>query len=240
MRVLIIGDTGTGKTFTSLSLSKFFKTVYYDVDIGTELWVRTLKVNPKIVKIRTWEDYKKWDIKKVIDIAKPELVVLDSLSELYEKYKDYVQRYIRETGKFPMPVATGVVDLKRKGIDTEFITIPMQMYALLYDEILNVVTDFTSLAENVIITMHPIETRVVAMLADGSNEIVHSSGKLQFLQGVYRKVDIILHLVKPMKAKIIKARGLLEVPENLVNPLEFLKELMGVENETGQLGQSQE
>jgi len=42
MRILLIGDTGTGKTVTSLSISKYFRTIYYDVDLGTSLWVKKL------------------------------------------------------------------------------------------------------------------------------------------------------------------------------------------------------
>ena len=229
MRILLVGDTGTGKTVTSLTLSKFFRTVYYDVDLGTELWMKTLEVgkNVKIVHIRDWNDYKDKEVKKVLSI-KPDMIVIDSVSELYEKYKDYVQDYVRKTGRFPMPVATGVVDLLRKGIEPEFITIPMQMYGLLYDTILNVVTEAVSYTKHSIITMHPLETRMAVNLENGTSQIIHSAGKLNFLQGIYRKVDVIIKLKKPMKGQILKARGELQVPEDLVNPVDYLKEKLGV------------
>jgi len=167
------------------------------------------------------------DIKKTSTI-KPDMIVVDSISELYEKYKDYVQDYVRRTGKFPMPVATGVVDLLRKGIDPEFITLPMQMYGLLYDTILNVVMDAVSYAKYCIVTMHPLETRMAVNLENGTSQIIHSSGKLNFLQGVYRKMDIILKLKKPMKAQVLKARGEFELPDDFVNPIEYLKEKLEV------------
>jgi len=232
MRILLIGETGTGKTVTALSLSKFFRTVYYDVDLGTELWKEKLEIgkNVKIIEIHNWQEYKQMDIKRTANI-KPDLIVVDSISELYERYKDYVQDYVRKTGKFPMPVATGVVDLLRKGIDPEFITIPMQMYGLLYDTILNVVTDATSNARHSIITMHPLETRMAVNMDNGSMQIIHSSGKLSFLQGVYRKVDIILKLKKPLQAQVLKARGEFELPEDFVNPIEYLKEKLGIGGE---------
>jgi len=231
VRFLIIGDTGTGKTVTSLSVARYFRTLYYDVDIGTELWTRTLGVDTsrvKILTIRDWEDYKRFDLQKLANKQRPQLVVVDSISELYDKYKDYIQRYVRETGKFPMPVATGVVDLTKKGINTEFITLPMQMYSLLYDTIVNVVTAATSYSTHTIITMHPLETRMVAHRPDGSSDIVHSSAKLSFLQSVYRKVDVIIKLVKPMQGKVVKSRGDLQVPEDIVNPVEFITKKIGV------------
>lgn len=234
MKILIIGETGTGKTVTSLSISKFFRTLYYDVDLGTGLWLKSLQVNEKkvrIIKIRTWEEYKEKNIQK-LSITKPDMIVIDSLSELFEKYKDYVKGYVKKTGKFPMPVATGVVDLLRKGIDPEFITLPMPMYTLVYETIADIVRDAVSYSEHTIITMHPMETRVVAQLADGTSEVVHSSGKLSFLQKIYRNMDVILKLKKPMQAQVIKSRGDLKVPKELVNPVEFLKEKLGINNET--------
>ena len=233
MRVLLIGDTGTGKTVTSLTLSKYFRTLYYDIDLGTEEWKETLSVgnNVRIVEIRDWKEYKNRDIKKGINM-KPDMIVVDSISELYEKYKDYVQDYVRKTGKFPMPVATGVVDLLRKGIDPEFITIPMQMYGLLYDTILNVVTNAVSYSKHSIITMHPLETRMAVNLENGTSQIIHSAGKLNFLQGIYRKVDVIIKLKKPMKGQVLKARGELELPEDFVNPVEYLKRKLGIKDET--------
>ena len=233
MRVLLIGDTGTGKTVTSLTLSKYFRTLYYDIDLGTEEWKETLSIgnNVRIVEIRDWKEYKNRDIKKGINM-KPDMIVVDSISELYEKYKDYVQDYVRKTGKFPMPVATGVVDLLRKGIDPEFITIPMQMYGLLYDTILNVVTNAVSYSKHSIITMHPLETRMAVNLENGTSQIIHSAGKLNFLQGIYRKVDVIIKLKKPMKGQVLKARGELELPEDFVDPIEYLKRKLGVKDET--------
>lgn len=232
VRVLLIGDTGRGKTVTSLSVSKNFKTLYYDVDLGTDLWLQSLgitgKNNIRILKIRDWEDYKKFDLQRLAGKQRPQLVVIDSISELYDKYKDYVQRYVRETGKFPMPVATGVVDLTKKGINTEFITLPMQLYALLYDTIVNVVTAATSYSEHTIITMHPLETRMVAHRPDGSSEIVHSSAKLGFLQSIYRKVDVIIKLPKPMQGQVVKSRGDLKPVDELVDPIEFILKKMGV------------
>jgi len=224
VRVLLIGDTGRGKTLTSLSVANNFRTLYYDVDLGTDLWLDTLKIDNKvrILRIRDWEDYKKFDIKELAKKTKPDLIVVDSVSELYDKYKDYVQNYVRKTGKYPMPVATGIVDLVKKGIDTEFITLPMQMYALLYDTIINVVTDATSYAQHAIITMHPLETRMIAQLGNGSSEIVHSSSRLNFLQAIYRKVDVIIKLPKPMKGQVIKSRGDLKPVEGVIDPIDFL------------------
>lgn len=232
VRVLLIGDTGRGKTLTSLSVAKNFRTLYYDVDLGTDLWLQSLGITEKsgvrILRIRDWEDYKRFDLQKLAGKQRPQLVVIDSISELYDKYKDYVQRYVRETGKFPMPVATGVIDLTKKGIDTEFITLPMQLYALLYDTIVNVVTSAVSYSDHAIITMHPLETRMVANRLDGSSEIVHSSAKLSFLQSIYRKVDVIIKLSKPMQGQVVKSRGDLKPIEGLVDPIEFILKKMGV------------
>ena len=230
VRVLLVGDTGRGKTLTSLSVAKNFKTLYYDVDLGTELWVKSLNIDTekvRILPIRDWNDYKKFDLSKLAN-KRPQLVVIDSLSELYEKYKDYVQSYVRETGKFPMPVATGVVDLTKKGINTEFITLPMQLYGLLYDTILNVVTQAASYAEHTIITMHPLETRMAVQLESGSNTVIHSSAKLSFLQGIYRKVDVIIKLTKPMVGEVVKSRGDVKPVTGPVDPVEFILKKMGV------------
>jgi len=232
VKVLIIGNTGNGKTLTSLTLSKYFRTVYYDVDLGTDPWDESLHFkewkNLKVLKIRDWEDYKKTPIGEVSRKSKPDLVVVDSLSELFGKYKDYLKRYVRETGKFPMPVATGVVDLFKKGIDPEFVSLPYPMYSLLYDTIEDVVSDAVSYSDHTIITMHPLETRIAVQKSDGSSEIVHSSAKLGFLQRIYRKVDVIIKLPKPMTGEVAKSRGDLEPTKGAIDPVEFLKKKLGV------------
>ena len=232
VKVLIIGNTGKGKTLTSLTLSKHFRTIYYDVDLGTDPWDESLHFkewkNLKVLRIRDWEDYKRTPIGEVSKKNKPDLVVVDSLSELFGKYKDYLKQYVRKTGRFPMPVATGVVDLTKKGINPEFVSLPYQMYSLLYDTIEDVASDAVSYSDHTIITMHPLETRMAVQKSDGSSEIVHSSAKLGFLQRIYRKVDVIIKLSKPMRGEVVKSRGDLKPVEGAVDPVEFLKRKMGI------------
>jgi len=222
MRVLLIGETGRGKTFTALTMSKKFDTTYIDTERGTELWFKEefkdLRSSIKLIEVNEWNDKIGKNLLS-FKADEKELVVLDSLSELLEHYKDYLQKKVKKDKKYPMPTGSGVVDLTSKGIDPELIVLPMQMYSLIYDTTLNVLSTCLK-AKHCIVTMHPIETRQITM--DG--KIVHSAGKLSFLQSVYRKVDIILKYKDVLKADILKVRG--HKKEEDVNPIDFLKEVM--------------
>jgi len=216
MRVLLIGETGMGKTVTALTISQFFNTIYYDTEGGTELWLSKYKVNGRVIQLREW--FK--DMLRVFESNTADLVVLDSISTLLEHYTDYLQKYIRQTGKFPLPTAGVMSELR---IDPEFVVLPMQVYPLIYDTMLNVVDAVSRVCKHCIIVSHPIETRQLSI--DG--RVVHSHGRHKYLQGLCRRADIILKFVKPMTAQVVKCRGVVN-PPNEVNPIEFLKQLMGV------------
>jgi len=220
MKILLIGETGTGKTYTSLTLSKFFNTIYIDTENGTELWLKNYfkfdKERFKLVLVDSWYSYKTVDSK----ISESKLIVLDSLSALQDHYVDYVQQYVRERREFPMPTATGIVKLR---YDTEFIVLPMQLYQLVYDTMLNVIDSLARRAEHLIVTMHPIETKVATL--DG--QVVQSRGSQRYVQAICRRMDIILSYTEPMRAKVVKARGFLDLPE-FVNPIDFLKQVLNV------------
>ena len=219
MKVLLIGETGTGKTYTALSLSKFFNCVYLDTENGTELWLKHFNLDRekfRLLVIDSWSSYKAINSK----IPESQLIVLDSLSTLQDHYFDYIQQYVRERKEFPMPTATGVVRLK---YDSEFIVMPMQLYQLLYDTMINVLDSLIRKASNLIVTMHPIETRQLSI--DG--QIIQSHGRQKFVQSIYRRMDIILHYTKPMQCRVVKARGFVDLPES-VNPIDFLKQVLNV------------
>ena len=227
MKTLLVGETGTGKSYTALTISRFFRTAYIDADFeGAKPWLESefkdLDSSDRfnVVYIKEWNDkLKRMTVKDV------ELVVLDSLSHLMELYKDYLQEIIKREKKYPMPQGTGIVDLEKQGIDPELIVLPMQVHSLIYDTMLNIVTNLVKSCSNVIIIMHPIETRQLTM--DG--KIVYSSGKLRFVQGIYRLMDCILKYHAPMTASVVKVRGI-KKPSDEVNPVEFLKELWRLEN----------
>jgi len=219
MKVLLIGETGTGKTFLSLHISQFFETAYVDTEDGIDEWIESgiFKFDKKfrVTKVLQWSDSFRVPVK--------ELVVIDSVSELMEHYKDYLQEYIRREKKFPMPNVTGIVDLEQKGYDTDKITLPVQLYQLVYDTILNVVSEAVRYNKNLIVTMHPIETRTITM--DG--KIVHSKGRLEFLQGLHRKFDCVLVLKNPEEGIVKKIRGRI-MKDNKVNAKQFLEKLFKI------------
>jgi len=218
MRVLLIGETGLGKTVTALTLSQFFNTTYFDTEEGTLLWLNQFNLKKcRLLKITKWDN----SLMNIANlVSNSELVVLDSLSTLMDHYQDYLQQYVRNKQEFPMPTATGVVKLK---VDPEFVVLPMQLYQLLYDTMLNVVDQLIRVSNNCIITMHPIETRQLSI----EGKVIQSHGRYKFVQSIYRRMDIILHYVRPMQCNVVKCRGLVE-DVGLVNPIEFLKSYMGV------------
>lgn len=215
MRILLIGETGMGKTVTALTLSQFFNTTYIDTEEGTLLWLKSQfnmdKSNFKLILIDKWSNF---------SVPNSELIVLDSLSTLTEHYQDYLQSYVREKGEVPMPTATGIMKLR---IDPQFVVLPVQLYQLLYDTMINVVDNVIRNSEHCIITMHPIETRQLSI--DG--KIIESHGRKKFVQSIYRRMDVILQYVKPMQCNVVKCRGKTDV-NSVVDPIEFLKELMEV------------
>ena len=225
MKVLLKGETGTGKTFISLYFSRYFKTVYFDTEKGTELWLeeefKDLKENKqfKVFDMSTW-------LGSSVNLVGVDLVVIDSISELMEVYKDFLQNKIRAERKFPLPTATGIVDLDYKGYDPDMIVLPAQVYQLLYDNVINFVTNCIRCAKHVIATLHPIETRQLSF--DG--KVIESHGRKSFVQSLNRKFDVIISLRNPEEGYLEKSRGKV-VKEKKINPIEYLKNLFGVDRD---------
>jgi len=219
MRILLVGETGLGKTVTALTLSQFFKTVYIDTEEGTELWKQHFKLdNCSIYRITEWNN----GIPKFIEnaTANTELAVIDSLNSLMDHYVDYLESYVKTKQKIPIPTAGAMTELK---VDPEFVVLPYQVWTLVYDTMLNIVMTAIRNSKHVIVCMHPIETRQLSV--DG--KIIHSHGRLKFVQAIYRQMDIILKFKSTMLCDVVKCRGRFDKPSN-VEPVSFLKELTGV------------
>lgn len=207
VRMLIFGETGTGKTYNLLNLfgkvCKDGESLYVDCDYrGTEMWLDSVDVcRDRLVYISDWVEWKR--LYSTITDRQWDIIILDSLSSLMEMYHDYLQNYIRVKKQYPLPTGTGVVNLDDKGIDPEMIVLPMQMYSLVYDTMLNVVTDLMKYSKNVVVVCHPIETRQLTF--DG--KVIHSAGRLSFKQSLQRKMDVVVAMRTFDVCDILKIRG---------------------------------
>lgn len=177
-KILLIGDTAAGKTFTAVKVAEFLarygkQVVFIDPERGAERELELLgdEVLQNIVLKDTpeWEDFKKaiWSNDNCF------LKIVDGLSEAFVGSKVWLEdRYISH-GKYM--VGESEVEIK----DREIFTLPWQGYPKVYDTIRKICHELVKQSPHILVTMHSFGT---------------TATKEKLEEDVFRKFDTIMEL----------------------------------------------
>lgn len=177
-KVLLIGETGSGKTYTATKVAEWVashgrQVVFIDPEFGAERELELLSdevlENIELKVCPEWGSFKK----AVESEDACFLKVVDGLSEAFVATKFFLEdRYISH-GKYM--VGESEIEIK----DREVFTLPWQAYAKVYDVIRKVCHTLVKQAPHIIVTMHSFgETKT----------------KEKLETDVFRKFDTILEL----------------------------------------------
>ncbi len=173
-KVLLRGESGTGKTHCALMVSFLFsehgkKVCYVDPEWGCQKEIVELVNACEIgeeqienIEIYVTPKWRTGTVKEidegvyiggftdVFDRLQGDLIVIDSMSELMAIHKNYLEQ------KF---IAQGYYIPKEKEVeikDPDTFTLPFQHYTKIYDELLGMVYKLLMREGHVLCTMHPI------------------------------------------------------------------------------------
>jgi len=196
-KVLLRGDSGSGKTHCALQVSFLFseygkRVCYVDPEWGCQKEIVELLVagvigeehveNIEIYVTPRWrsEDVKELDegvylggFVNVFDMLDGDLIVIDSMSELMAIHKRYLeQKFISQGYYIPKEKE---VEIK----DPDTFTLPFQHYTKIYDELVGMVYKLLMRRGHMLCTMHPIGD---------------SDSRRRVEQNIDRKFDTIIEL----------------------------------------------
>lgn len=177
-KILLIGETGVGKTYTAVKVAEFVashgkQVVFVDPERGAERELELL--SDEVLANITLRDVPEWNEFKNAVWADDTcfLKVVDGLSEAFVASRMWLEdRYISQ-GKYM--VGEGEVEIK----DREIFTLPWQGYPKVYDAIRKICHELVKQAPHIIVTMHSFGT---------------TATKERLQDDVFRKFDTIMEL----------------------------------------------
>jgi len=199
-KIVLVGPSGTGKTYTAVqvakTVSKKGKKVYYiDPEYGSEEELVKLSDDElKNIELVIPTNYEKF-VNAVDNIPKDaSLVIVDGLSEIVNFRKLQIQKLLLTEGFF-VDGKDEIQEIK----SPETFTIPGRIYARIYLDLSSILYDLISLPDiHVLMCMHPMERQ--------------ARGEVQ--EGIFRKADLVIQLTKTIEdnkpkwyGKVIKNRG---------------------------------
>ena len=177
-KVLLYGDTDTGKTYTAVKLSEFLvqqgkSVVFIDPEFGSHR--ELVKLPDEILEgidlrvVRTYPEFRD----ACLEDSDCFLKIVDGLSEGMEIHKRFLEDKFIAQGEY----VVGEKSFKIQDKDT--FTLPWQTYAKLYDDLKGVVYRAIQHRYHFVMTMHPFKA---------------TETKTELMQSIMRKFDTVLEL----------------------------------------------
>ncbi len=185
VKVLIYGDSGSGKTHLSVEIAKAVDAVLIDCDEGAEPIIQKLKADnvmrlhgtPYTTFLSSLSTAVKTDKK---------MIIIDSLTEFMELAKRYIKEKAVRAGRFYLQ---GMHEKPIQDPDTFIVT--WELTPSVYDKVRDVMRVINSAHKSFIVTYHPPTTR--------------SQGQVNLFKEVVRLCDIVV-LVSRDTVRIQKDR----------------------------------
>jgi len=152
LKMLMVGQSGTGKTHLCVNIGKAVKTVILDVDEKADVIVSKLDAEDTVTVMSgtpftTFMD----SLKKAIN-SDAELIVVDSLTELKDIIKRWLKNKILARGEFYIG---GVERKETTKIDPDTFLITWELHPVIYDRIRDIMKAINSAGKSFIFTYHP-------------------------------------------------------------------------------------
>ena len=214
-KILLVGDTGSGKTYTAVklavALAKVGKKVkYIDTEFGaTEEFI--LEMDGVDGKVAEMIEYKvsggyKEIVMEFNDFEGFDFVVLDGLDDLYYSNVSYIENKIVEAGSYVSGDKVVVV----KDVDT--FSLPWNMYSAVYNTLSNSLYKLLNSNCNFIVCFKSMGT---------------SDSKVRVEERIKAKFDTVIMLEKVVESNKIGWRG--KILKNRGKPLDnmLIKDVVG-------------
>jgi len=177
-KVLLVGDAGSGKTYTAVQVAKLVaengkKVVLIDPEYGAE---RELELLPDaVLENINLKITPRWEMLKTAIESNDDcfLKILDGVTEVFESVKHYVEQRILAQGKYV--VGNASIEIT----DRETFVLPYVMYPKVYSEVQATCRKLVEQKPHMICTAHPF----------GDSET-----RKRLEESVYRSFDTILSL----------------------------------------------
>jgi len=177
-KILLYGDTDTGKTFASAKLAAFLvennkKVIFIDPEFGSQRELDLLSddilegIDLRVV--RTYPEFRD----ACMEDSDCFLKVIDGLSEGMELHKRFLEDRFIAQGSYTVKDKTFKIE------DIETFSLPWQTYAKLYSDLKGVVYKAIQHKYHFLMTMHPLKT---------------TESRIELTQSIFRKMDTVLEL----------------------------------------------
>lgn len=177
-KILLVGDSGTGKTYTSVKVAEAVakagkKVVFIDPEYGCQRELELL--GDDILANIEMKVTPEWNQLKVAIEHKDDcfLKILDGLTEVFQSSRQYLEDKFVERRFYT--VAGTKIDIQ----DTEAFVFPFTVYPRIFDNVRAVCRELVAQKPHIIVTMHRF----------GS-----TSTQMRLTEDVFRKFDTVLEL----------------------------------------------
>ena len=183
-KILLVGDTGVGKTYTCVKVAEFVaghgkKVVYIDTERGAGRELETL--SDEVLENITYVDAPEWDSleRAIFRNDSCFLKILDGISEVFVASKFWLEDRFISKGKYQ--VGESEIEIT----DREVFTLPWQSYSKVYDFVRRSCHELVKQSPHIIVTTHSFGT---------------TATKEGLERDIYRKFDTILELRRTSKS----------------------------------------
>ena len=152
VKMLMIGESGIGKTHTCVEIAKVIRAALIDVDDGATEIIQ--KLNADSITRLNGSSYKNFviSLKQALQ-SDCDLIIIDSLTELKEVIKRHIKDKILQKGEFYIG---GIErDEPRKVADRDLFILTWELHPPVYDAIRDIMRIINSSGKSFIFTYHP-------------------------------------------------------------------------------------
>jgi len=183
-KILLVGDTGVGKTYTSVKVADYVashgkRVVYIDTERGAGRELEML--SDEVLENITYVDAPEWNSleKAIFRNDSCFLKILDGISEVFVSSKFWLEDRFVLKGKYQ--VGEKEVEIT----DRQVFTLPWQSYSKVYDFVRKACHELVKQSPHIIVTTHSFGT---------------TATKEGLERDIYRKFDTILELRRTAKS----------------------------------------
>jgi len=151
VKMLLVGNSGAGKTHMCVEIAKVTKAALIDVDQGAEEIIQKLDAE-SVVRL-SGTPFQTFVQSLNTAIKSADMIIIDSVTELKLAIAQYIKNKVMEKGEF---YVGGVQrDEPKKIADKDLFVLVWELYPVIYDRIRDITRFINSKEKSYIMTYHP-------------------------------------------------------------------------------------